>query len=717
LSDRLPDDELNEIRELLAQPGGPPDGPEPTYEDILNEFGAATRPAPRDSSAVPSAAPPKPSVPSSAVPSATPPKTSAPPPSRPSAAPPKPPTPPDKSGEFESIEFSLGPEFDEHFAPSREYRAEDGSEGAFQDEKEKRNTLKELLQKLRKREEAPPPPLAQAQPLAQAYSVNLRLRAVLAFALTCPLIAVSCCQTWGFLPGFLTYTAEGKPYMTLFFMVLLQTLVMLCGIDILGKGLSDLLRLKPGAETLAALSCFSSLLHIGSIVLRSTASEGSLFYQSVGFLPYSAVSAVSVVFALWGAGHRYAGYARTYKTAAAPEQPCDCIVSEEKLWGGMSGFSRHAAVPDDFVAQTEAPDVVSRVTRFFTPLLIVASVVLAMLAASYHKDGQYFFWAFSAFCCACVPMTTFCSYPFVFSRISARLSHMGAAIAGWMGAVETSRGIVVVLEDGDLFPSGTLALNGLKILGDHSFESVISYSASLLRASGSGLFKALEGAVREQPGYLRAVTAPEAFEGGISGSIGGNRIMIGTLNFMHSMGIQVPPELSSKSAVFTSVNHDLAGVLAISYTPSTQVKGALMLLEQQKMTNVLAVRDINITPTLLRDKYGINPDLPEFPIIEERLQLSDPRRPYHGKIAAVLARDGLCPYAEAVIGGQRLHRFTMINLCIHLCSIIAGMLVVFFFTSQARASAASSVSPGNLLLFMFVWWAVQWLISCFSHRY
>ncbi|MDR0324643.1 MAG: hypothetical protein LBI19_00935 [Oscillospiraceae bacterium] len=717
MSDRLPDDELNEIKELIGPPDGLPDKPDITYEDILTELHMG---AP---------APPEPPLREEPFPAmddelediekrtremrdyAEKARSLRPEKSAEKATAEKP-----ADGTIETAEFSLSPEFEAHFAPSDVFQMEDEAESHFPD-KERRNIVKELWQRLRSREEAPTPTPAQAHPRAHAYTVNLRLRTVLAFALTCPLVIVSCFQTWGFLPGFLTYTGDGKPYLALFFMVLLQTLVMLCGIDVLGRGAGDLIRLKPGAETLVALSCFSSLLYVGSIVLRNTTSEGSLLHNTVGFLPFNAISAVSVVFALWGYSHRYAAYARAYKTAASQGDTCDCVISEEKLWGGLPGFARHTAVPEEFVAQTEAPDIVSRVMRFFTPLLIVASIVLAVLSASYHEGGQYFFWAFSAFCCAGVPLTTFCSYPFVFSRVAARLSHMGAAVTGWTGAVEMSRGDVIIIEDGDLFPSGTLALNGLKILGDHSFETIISYSASLLRASGSGLFKALESVVKDHSGYLRAVTGLEMFEGGVSGSIGGNRVMMGTLNFMHSMGIQVPPELSSKSAVFTSVNHDLAGVLAISYTPATQVKGALLLLEGQKMTNVLAVRDINITPTLLRDKFNINPDLPEFPVIEERVQLSDPGRPYHGKVAAVLSRDGLCPYAEAVIGGQRLHRFTIINLCIHLISLVLGMLLVFYFTSQTQPVAAVTLSPANLLLFMFVWWALQWLISCFSHRY
>lgn len=629
--------------------------------------------------------------------------------------------------EPELSEFSLGAEFGEHFSPSNEFLMPEESEQSFLEPKKKTDSLKQFVQRLKQPEEAAVPALPQAYTLAQRYARNLRLRAILALIPLIPLILISCCQTWGFLPGFLSYSSGGQPYLTLFFMVLLQFAVMLCGIDILGRGISDLIHLRPGAETLVSLSCFASLMQVGSIVLR-TQSEG-IFHNTAGFLPYCAVSSASVFFALWGSSHRQTAYTRSYKIASTLEGECDCVVSEERLWGGVSGFARHTAKLDGFVAQTEAPDVASRVMRFLTPLLIVAFIALGLLSASNHSEvaaplaeggvqkQQYFFYTFAAMCCIGVPLTTFGVFSYVFSRIAARLSHMGAAVTGWAGAVEMSRGELLVISDGDLFPPGTLALNGLKILGDHSFETIISLSASLLYASGSGLFNALASIVKDQTEYLRPVTSLEAFEGGISGSVGGERVMIGTLNFMHSMGIQVPSELSSKSAVFTSVNHDLAGVLAVSYTPASQVKGALLLLEQQRMTNVLAVRDVNITPTLLRDKFGINPDLPEFPVIEERISLSDPERPFHGKVSAALTRDGLCPFAESVIGGQRLHKFTIMNLCIHLISLFLGVFLVFYFASQTQPVAAATISPANLLIYMFIWWIVQWLVSSLSHRY
>jgi hypothetical protein len=617
----------------------------------------------------------------------------------------------------EVFEFSFGADFEEHFAPSEEYISDD--EDGFEEPpvKESRSIIKEMLQRLRHDEEPPALTPAAAHERARAYALNLRLRALLAAVFTIPLIMMSAGLNSDMLPGFLSYSGDGKPYIALLVMVLLQLAVMLCGIDVIGRGLSDLIRLKPGAETLLAFACFSSFLYAGSIALADTTSETSFLYSAVGFPPYCAVIAASVVFAMWGYSHRYYSYARTYKVLASLNDECDCVVSEENLWGNSPGFSRRSAIPVNFIAQTEMPDIVSRVMRFFSPFLMVAAIVLAALSASYHDEGQYFFWTLSALCAVCVPFTTFCSYPFIWSRISKRLEDMGSAINGWSAAAESSRGEIIVVEDRDLFPPGTMTLNGLKILGDHSFSDIISYSASLLHSSGSGLYKALEPVVRDHAGQLKSVSALEIFEGGLSGSIKGERIMVGTLNFMHSMGIQVPPELSSKTAVFTSVNHDLAGVLAVSYTPSSNVKGALLLLENQKMTNVLAVRDINISLNLLRDKFSIDPDLLEYPIVEERIQLSNPKRPYHGKVTGVISRDGLCPYAEAVIGGQRLHRFTIINMCVHLLALVFGMMLVFYFASQTQPVAAAMISPGNILSFLFIWWAAQWLISCFSHRY
>jgi len=568
-----------------------------------------------------------------------------------------------------------------------------------------------------KLKEAPPkealtPEEAAGQAKKQVGS--FRFRALIAFILLLPLVFISVAQPYGILPGFLKY-AE-RPYLVLLIMVLLQMLIMLCGMDLLAKGATDLFRLRPGVETLLALSCFASLLNVFSI-----ADPFSLFTspQAIAFLPYCAVSGAAVFFALWGEIHRAQGYLRAYKTAAMAGETPDTVVLEQKLWDGQPGFARHKAPAADFAEQTEQPDIVMKFSKFITPLLLVLCFVLAWLSALRHDGAVYFFWAFSALCCAAVPLTAFGAYTAVFSRIASRLAHMGAAIAGWPAAVQMSRAHVMVVQDHDLFPPGTLTLRGLKAFPPFTAVQVVSYTSALLAASGSSLNNAMEAAASRQEIIPSSVKNFAAYDGGFSGEVDGSHLYLGTLNFMHSMGIDIPAGYAIKKAVFVTVNLAVAGVFPIEYTASKTVEGAMLLLEQQKIPSVLAVRDFNVTPDMLGEKYGVIPDMFDFPVIEDRFALSDKDRDYIGRPSAVLAKDGLCPYAEAIVGGKRLHKVTLTNLIIHTLTLIIGILVTFYFTHQTTVpgDAAWAVNPQNLLGFMLIWWLIQWVVSVFSNRY
>ena len=68
--------------------------------------------------------------------------------------------------------------------------------------------------------------------------------------------------------------------------------------------------------------------------------------------------------------------------------------------------------------------------------------------------------------------------------------------------------------DKDLFPTGTVVLNGVKIFGDLPTERVIAYTATLMRASGSGLEKLFHDLLRAQGGLMRNASDVIAHEGG-----------------------------------------------------------------------------------------------------------------------------------------------------------------------------------------------------------
>lgn len=614
----------------------------------------------------------------------------------------------------EDISLGATGSFDQMFAPKHTYVGDDDPEDwaqASDDENSTPSFFGSLFRSGRQKRQEPVLTVEEACEQAQKLSLSLRLRSWVAFVVLLPLVYISVAQSYGFLPTFLRYAEN--PFVVLLVLVFLQILVMLCALDVLGKGAADLLRLRPGVETMTLLSCVASLLHVFTIV-----EPFSLFDElpAIAFLPYCAVSGAAVFFALRGSYHRRKAQLKTYKAAAAAETP-DVIVAEQNAWNGEPGFSRQNFPVGDFTTLTEQSDLVTKINRFITPLLIVLCFVLAALSSAQHNDAVYFFWAFSALCCAAVPLTAFGAFSAVYSRIASRLAHMGASITGWPAAVKLAHPHQMITQDTDLFPPGSLNLTGLRVFSPYSFDQVVSFSSSLLSVSGSGLYGALAAATYDQSVKLYPVQSFQAFEGGFSAEIDGKHIHLGTLNFMHSMAIRIPSEHSIKNAVYVTVNLAVAGIFPVSYTPSVQVEDALLLLEQQKIQSVLAVRDFNITPNMLKEKYGINPDLLEFPVVEDRFTLSDKERDTIGRPAGVLTRDGLCSYAEAIVGGKRLHRYTIINLVIHMIALIFGLLVTFYFTHQTAPGAALAISPQNLIGFMLIWWLIQWVVSFFSHRY
>ena len=53
-----------------------------------------------------------------------------------------------------------------------------------------------------------------------------------------------------------------------------------------------------------------------------------------------------------------------------------------------------------------------------------------------------------------------------FSRLARHFHKAGCAVAGWCGAEKISRRRAMILTDGDLFPPGTIQLNGVKVFGE-----------------------------------------------------------------------------------------------------------------------------------------------------------------------------------------------------------------------------------------------------------
>ena len=299
--------------------------------------------------------------------------------------------------------------------------------------------------------------------------------------------------------------------------------------------------------------------------------------------------------------------------------------------------------------------------------------------------------------------------------LSARLAKSGAALAGWEGVVNTTGTSNILLTDADLFPPGAVSLNGVKVYGDFSVEKVVANTATVLRDGGSGLEKVFQDLLRAQGGTYRRGEDFTAYEGGgFSETIRGQQVLVGSAAFMTLMEVALPPGLNVKNAAFCAIDGDLAGIFALNYHLPGAVPQALDALIRNHIAPVLATRDFNLIPSMLRQRFKLPVERMEFPPVERRRELSETDQEHSDTLAAVLCREGVGPYSEAVVGGRRLRSAVRLSAVLTCFGSLAGALLAFYLTFVA---AYASLTPANLTIFLVMWLVPTLLISGWVNQY
>ena len=79
--------------------------------------------------------------------------------------------------------------------------------------------------------------------------------------------------------------------------------------------------------------------------------------------------------------------------------------------------------------------------------------------------GQDFPLCWSAILAAAASFALPLAFPLPFSSLAKQLQREGCAVAGWYGAERVSAKRTMILTDADLFPPGSVRLNGIKVCG------------------------------------------------------------------------------------------------------------------------------------------------------------------------------------------------------------------------------------------------------------
>ena len=468
----------------------------------------------------------------------------------------------------------------------------------------------------------------------------------------------------------------------------------------------DLFKGEVGMHTLVSAAVLMTVLD--SIAYIAVDREGPI--------PCAGAAGLALCCAAWGQYLKLSAQRLSCRTAAMTDHPSRLIRQQEdgvrtnvllKREGDGSGFG----------SQIQEEDGVSRMTRPVALVVLVACAVLSVAASLGRGRADLILWDASVIFTMAAPLSVTIAYGIPYRKIAQRLNRSGAAIAGWDGVKELNGAGQMVVTDTDLFPTGMVACNGLKTYGNIEEAKVVGYAATLIRESHCGLEQTFANLVYTQGAkyWNEELHGFESFEGGgCGGYIRKDYVLVGTGEFMKMMGVELPPEISVKTAAFCAVNGVLAMQFVLIYKMPAYVEPSVKTMLRFKLTPVMAMRDFNLSAELLDSVYDLPIQKTEFPDMDTRIDLTEEELPEDTALGALLGREGLDAHCDTVLGAKRLYKAARRNGHWLIAASLVGMLLGFYLTYTL---AFTALQPVNLLVFLILWTVPALLNAYQTDRY
>ena len=458
--------------------------------------------------------------------------------------------------------------------------------------------------------------------------------------------------------------------------------VMFCGLDIITTGIMSIVRFKLHASALIVVSCL--LCMIDAFLSAASVSEK--------VVPFCVIPALTIAFTLLGSVMNARSNKIILNTAAASKHPY-VVTAESELSGGDITLVKGRKPIDGIVRRTEEDGPDESVFGVLTPYFVVAALVLSIIAAVISKSFSSFAHILSGIFVCAAPIAMLLTFPLPFFISIKSLIRSGSTIAGWSGLYDIGKAKHLIVTDGDLFPKGCVKISRTRVFAGMEPERIISFAGSIISASGSAMVHPFAELMRKAGGGLMPVEAFSVHEsGGLTAMIDGEDVYCGNAAFMRLMGVILPEKYVLNNGVYIAVAGVICGVFEMEYITSDAVKSALEELVGSDRHAIFAVRDFNITPSMLSVKFDMPTDGFDFPPYSERYAISGAEPSEASKPAALISREGLSALVSLEDHGKMLFSRIRLSVMLSVVSAVIGMLVMFILSLSALPSVVTALS-------------------------
>ena len=377
------------------------------------------------------------------------------------------------------------------------------------------------------------------------------------------------------------------------------------------------------------------------------------------------------------------------------------LVKVPEFYEGKDGLLRTDGQVEDFMdtyAKTSTPEKVQSVYAFLSLLICIGIAILAGMRHGVSLAVQIL----ATSLLVAVPASFFVATTRPMAILEKRLHMVGTVLCGWQGVKGLCGKAAFPLNDQDLFPQGSTKLNGVKFYGDRHPDEVVSFTTALITAAGGGLAPVFKQLLLSRNGLDHPVDNFQNYgDGGIGGEVCGEPVLVGSLNFLQDMGVEIPEGTMVNQAVYAAIDGQLCAVYAISYAKMRSASAGLVTLcGYRKLTPVMLCGDFMLTESFLRAKFNVKTRRIAFPTREVRAELKQRKPDPESPSLAMTTREDLVSAAYAVTGARALRTATKLAVAIHL---IGGILGILIMLALAYIGSAELLTPTHVLLYQLVW--------------
>lgn len=385
------------------------------------------------------------------------------------------------------------------------------------------------------------------------------------------------------------------------------------------NGLRALVEFRANSDSAAAVACtavlvqtvcalFSSAsLATGQVHLYAGIAAGILFLNSLGKL--TMIRRIHSNFRFVASREQkytvriFDDYNTSLKLAGSSVVSQPAIAYQQK-----AGFLKR------FLQISYEPDPAETASQMLAPVGLVASLLLCVVALVITKDASLAITALAASCCVCVAVTNMLAVNLPVSRLSHRLRRAGAMVSGYEAIKRMSAVNAVLVDSADLFPRGTVVLNGVKPFTEEGLEEAVLRAGALMQALGGPLCGVFEQVLSEHEGELPEVERGRFEAGnGVVGTVDGSEILIGSRALLTSHGIEAPDQAlesryatGSRQVLYVAADGVLCAMFILTYNADRKKKAEIAELELNGVSLLVRSSDANLTPQFIGRLFGID---------------------------------------------------------------------------------------------------------------